>query len=148
MGRRSSNVSRRNSIFILVTSSASLAETAVSSRAIESSARSASSLENGSWCAHLLRKSINSCTNDRSARPSGRPKMSFHAAHMTLSSAATSQARNRLLADRSIVAEVPPCRLCGVLVVLAFELALDERRETRAEQIHCFADAFLIGDRH
>ncbi len=31
------------------------AATAVSSRAIESSARSASSPENGSWCAHLLR---------------------------------------------------------------------------------------------
>ena len=44
----SSNVRRRSSSFILLTSSACVAETAVSSRAIESSARSASSLEKGS----------------------------------------------------------------------------------------------------
>ena len=86
----SSNRTRSSSIFIFSTSSACGAETAVSSRAAESSARYASSVENGSWWAHLLRTPRSSLTRVRSACPSVRAEDLVPASHMSLSRAAAS----------------------------------------------------------
>ena len=55
---------------------------------------------------------------------------------------------DRRLADGPVVAEVTARCVGGLRLVLALELALDEGREARAEQVHRLADTFLIGDRH
>ena len=63
---------------------------AVSSRSIESSARSVSSLENGFWCAQSLRKVRTSDTRLRCAKLSVRLNTSFQVSHISFISADTS----------------------------------------------------------
>ena len=99
----SSKMTRRSSIFILPTSSASVETTiAVNRRAIESSARSASSLEKGFWCAQRFRTSINSFMRLRSALPRVFRNTSDHERSIITSKTATSS--NGSLA-------VPPSRV-------------------------------------
>jgi len=95
----SSASSRRSSSFILRTSSASAAEVAASSRSIESSARSVSSLENGFWCAQSLRKVRTSDTRLRCEKLSVRLNTSFQVSHISFIGADTSNCATGLPAS-------------------------------------------------
>jgi hypothetical protein len=53
-----------------------------------------------------------------------------------------------LNAYRSVVSQVPTSNLIRLGLVLAIELAFDERCQPSTEQIHCLADTFLIGNCH
>ena len=145
----SSKMSRRSSIFILLTSSAWGADTAVSRRAIESSARSASSLENGAWCAQLLRWSRISLTRLRSAWPSVLRNTSFQVSHISFSRPATSHCATGLLASIGSSAKRRTVSMShGACLHGRVDLAFNEGRQAGFQQVQRLGDPFLVGDGH